>query len=80
MKPNEKEELQSRRQFFKKAAQKVFPIIGAIVMSAPIIKAVPMASNSCTTGSCYGACYHGCSGTCYSSCLGGVLYVMSNYL
>ena len=63
------EELQSRREFFKKAAKGVLPILGAIVLAnvPEIGKAsgdVSMGGCACTTG-----CYSACSGTCkYDSC------------
>lgn len=70
------EELQSRRDFFKKAAKAALPVIGAIVLAgAPsIVKAAEKAPMGCT-GSCYGGCINGCkgceytcSGTCKNSC------------
>ena len=76
MKKNEKnEELQSRREFFKKAAKGALPILGAIVLAnAPaVIKAAEKAPMGCT-GTCYGACYGGCKGcstTCTGTCSNG---------
>lgn len=80
---NKKEEIQSRREFFKEAAKKGLPIIGAVaLMSNPMIaKAVTSdeelgcdwgCSGRCTScsGSCYGSCSGGCSG-CTNSCKGG---------
>ena len=70
------EELQSRRDFFKKAAKGVLPILGAVVLaSAPgIVKAVEKAPMGCDYG-CSLACRDGCQGTCQGrcvrSCLGG---------
>ena len=49
------EELQSRREFFKKAAKSALPILGAIVLAgAPLISKAeqPM------------GCNYGCSGAC----------------
>ena len=67
MKETKNEELQSRRQFFKKAAKGALPILGAIVLAN-----IPMISNAagsdsagCTT--CRGGCY-GCAGTCIGKC------------
>ncbi len=67
MKQNEKEELQSRRSFFKNAAKSALPILGAIALAnMPIIaNAAQSESGSCT---CKGNCSGGCSGTCVSSC------------
>lgn len=70
MKKNGKnEELQSRREFFKKAAKGALPILGAIVLAnAPaIVNAAgesPMGCNGCASG-----CTGGCSGRC-ESCVG----------
>lgn len=63
----ENNELQSRREFFKKAAKGALPILGAAILaSTPIIsKAVenePMG--------CYNSCYTSCSGTCSGGCMG----------
>lgn len=70
MKKNEKnEELQSRREFFKKAAKSALPILGLTILAN-----VPMISNAaeseyCTCGgSCKGTCSSGCSTTCYTQC------------
>lgn len=77
-KKEKREELQSRREFFKKAAKSALPILGAIVLAnAPGIanaaEDAPMGCNyGCTTtciGSCKGACSscsHGCARTCMS--------------
>lgn len=74
---NKKEELQSRREFFKKAAKAALPVVGAVVLSnLPILKAeaTPMGCDygcmsSCSSGCLYG-CYLSCSGGCKSSCSG----------
>lgn len=70
MKKNEKNEgLQSRREFFKKAAKGALPILGLAIMAN-----VPMISNAaeseyCTCAvDCKGACSGGCSTTCYNQC------------
>ena len=71
-----KEELQSRRDFFKKAAKAALPVVGAIVLAgAPsIVKAVEKTPMGCDYG-CSLACRDGCQGTCQGrcvrSCLGG---------
>ncbi len=64
------EELQSRREFFKKAAKGALPILGAIVLAnAPVIaQAAEKAPMGCT-GTCYGLCYGGCKG-CSTTCTG----------
>lgn len=63
------EELQSRREFFKKAAKGALPILGAIMLAgAPaIVKAAEKAPMGCQ-GSCYLGCDGGCRKTCQNSC------------
>ncbi len=68
------EEIQSRREFFKKAAKGALPILGAVLLaSSPIIsKAVekePMGCYSCS-GTCKGGCQGTCDGTCKGGCIG----------
>lgn len=73
-KTNKNEELQSRREFFKQAAKKTLPIIGAIaMMSLPVYSHANderIASSSCDTCSyaCGGSCSSGCSGVCRQGC------------
>lgn len=74
------EELQSRREFFKKAAKSALPIIGVVAMlSVPVIanasKQYPQSCQydctySCRGGcaGCTGGCQGGCQGRCYGSC------------
>ena len=80
------EELQSRREFFKKAAKGALPILGAIVLAnAPAIMNAagenPMGCNGycaqhCSAGcassctGCGGGC-KGCTGTCENACARG---------
>lgn len=74
MKKNEKnEELQSRREFFKKAAKGALPILGAILLSgAPqILNAATKQSSYCVAGAaCTGLCSGSCKGTCKFGCSG----------
>ncbi len=66
---NENEELQSRREFFKKAAKAALPVIGAVVVaSIPTMKAK---ASTCYGGSCSYECDGGCNDSCYGSCRGG---------
>ena len=64
------EELQSRREFFKKAAKGALPILGAIALAnAPsVIKAASSDPTACSLNSCAFTCSGGCSGTCGGSC------------
>lgn len=81
---NPNEELQSRREFFKKAAKAALPVVGAVVLSSlPIVKSEAATGctyacmNSCVSGceSCKGgceeSCYRTCTNTCYGTCSGG---------
>lgn len=76
----EKEELQSRREFFKKAARNALPILGAIILASnPItLNAEELddplgcqwgCSSGCK-GSCGRACSTGCTNSCAGSCSG----------
>ena len=68
---NKREEIQSRREFFKKAAKAALPVVGAAILSSvPFIKA-EAAPMGCTYSACTGACSGTCSGRCVSGCLGG---------
>ena len=73
MENNKNEELQSRREFFKKAAKAALPVVGAVVLaSLPTAKAEAQYGWGCTSackGSCSGKCTS-CTG-CYGSCQGG---------
>ena len=78
------EELQSRREFFKKAAKAALPVVGAVVAASLPLKQIEAAtgctyggcSNFCSgctgscTGACTGACARSCSGTCSGGCRG----------
>jgi len=65
------EELQSRREFFKEAAKKALPVIGAIALaSSPIIaNAAESVSMGCN-GYCSQHCSAGCASTCTGRCVG----------
>lgn len=60
---NKKEELQSRRDFFRKAAKTALPIIGAMVIGQSLL-------TSCDEDDEPDGCKNGCSGNCQSSCSG----------
>ena len=64
---NSNEELQSRREFFKKAAKAALPVVGAVVLSSlPIVKSE--AATGCFDGGCKYGCEGGCSGSCVATC------------
>lgn len=63
------EELQSRREFFKKAAKGVLPILGAVVLAgAPAIVRATENPMGCTGGTCTGGCSGGCDYSCKFHC------------
>ena len=66
------EELQSRREFFKKAAKAALPMLGMIALAdLPVISqaAEVMAPTGCNR-QCGGACSVACSGRCSGTCKG----------
>lgn len=78
MENKEKNETQNRREFFKEAARKALPIIGAVaLLSNPVIaKAVESESLGCNgycaqhcSAGCASSC-NGCKNTCLHSCIG----------
>lgn len=73
MKENKKEEIQSRREFFKSAAKKALPILGAIVLSnfPNIAEAskIQGKSNTDSNASWCSWCSYGCGDGC-TSCVG----------
>lgn len=69
-KNKKKEELQTRRMFFKKAAKSAIPILVAIAFTQ-----MPFLSNAHDSkramGCSYNSCSGGCASSCYKSCSGG---------
>ena len=72
MKQNKNEELQSRRQFFKKAAKATLPILGAIVLAnTPMNVFADSVKTGCNSNcklACATDCYTGCKGKCSDNC------------
>ena len=72
----ENNELQSRREFFKKAAKGALPILGAVILTniPNVIKAKEIAmgcSGACSANcvsSCLDTCLRNCKGTCKNTC------------
>lgn len=65
------EELQSRREFFKKAAKGALPIIaGAILASNPAISEAAAMSCAGCNNRCMNSCFNTCHGTCSRTCSG----------
>ena len=71
-KDKEKEELQTRREFFKKAAKNVLPIVAAIALSGmpEIVKATEKTPMGCNSYDCQNGCRYSCTRVCNSSCKG----------
>ena len=71
-----KEELQSRRQFFKSAAKVALPVLGAVVFAnLPVQSQARPVCGECgrsCTGTCTGTCSGTCKGSCAGSCSGQV--------
>lgn len=68
MEKNKNEELQSRREFFKKAAKGVLPIVGALALAQmPLVANAGQSAMGCSKYGC-GTCSGGCSGSCKGSC------------
>jgi CXXX repeat radical SAM target protein len=66
---NKQEEIQTRREFFKKAAKSALPVLSAAVLSSvPFLKAE--AQYGCGYGCSY-SCDLSCDDSCYRSCSGG---------
>ena len=72
-KNNKKEELQSRREFFKNAVRSVLPILGTIVLSSTTVLAknneVPTGCKGSRYSTCSG-CKYTCTGSCKNACTG----------
>lgn len=71
MKKQQNEELQSRREFFKKAAKGALPILGAIVLAnAPVIAKAAESESAmgCRYEPCVGGCHNGCTRGCRDIC------------
>ncbi len=64
---NSSEELQSRREFFKKAAKVALPVVGAIALSQLPLSLNATEMSDCN-GNCSGSCRSGCYTTCYNDC------------
>lgn len=66
MKKNVKNEgLQSRREFFKKAAKGVLPIIATVALAN-----VPQLSRAAESMGCGGSCRSYCTAACQTTCKG----------
>lgn len=62
------EELQSRRDFFKNAAKKALPILGAVAIASTPLKVIASSSTDCNAA-CVANCGYACT-TCWTGCTG----------
>lgn len=78
---NKNEEIQSRREFFKEAAKKTLPVLGAVVLSQiPFSKAEAADEQCWCGGSCQGYCNGACTGAYFLAKLGVINHqLMRNY-
>lgn len=66
---NKREEIQSRREFFKKAAKAALPVVGAAILSNfPYFARATDSNNGYYCRSCESDCTNGCAGGCRRSC------------
>ena len=63
----ENEELQTRRQFFKKAAKSVLPMLGVIAVGPSVIMSSLTSCSSNGCDSCEAACMDNCDTACVDS-------------
>ena len=70
---NKNEEIQSRREFFKEAAKKTLPVLGAIMVANIPLKSIANETTDCDyscSSSCSSTCWGSCQGSCNLSCQG----------
>lgn len=63
-----KKELQNRRQFFKEAAKKALPIIGAVALLSNPVMANAIEKERLDCSNCTNTCRGGCNGNCHQGC------------
>ncbi|MBO6024471.1 MAG: Cys-Xaa-Xaa-Xaa repeat radical SAM target protein [Bacteroidales bacterium] len=70
MENGENKNLQGRREFFKEAARKALPILGAVaLMSSPVTaKTFHVVSKDCSNSECTKSCVDVCKNTCNTMC------------
>lgn len=65
----ENEELKSRRDFFKKAAKSILPILSGItIVSFPFVSKAAKSAMGWGCSGCYTTCAYTCRGSCYNGC------------
>lgn len=66
---NKNEEIQTRREFFKKAARATLPVLGAVVLSSlPFQQVEAHDCGSSCSSTCYRGCQYGCGYNCNGLC------------
>ena len=66
---NKREEIQSRREFFKKAAKAALPVVGVVILAnLPSFAQAAESNNGNYCRSCESDCTNGCAGYCRRSC------------
>ena len=68
---NKNEELQSRREFFKKTAQNVLPFLGVVALSPLLTSCDPDEDDSSGCAACTNQC-SGCGFGCENDCSGSI--------
>lgn len=68
MENRKNEELQSRREFFKKAAKAALPVLGAVVLANLPVQTI--SASGCAGGSCTATCRNNCEAYCAGGCKG----------
>lgn len=63
------DELQSRRDFFKKTASNVLPFLGVVVLGSTLATSCDLLGDGDSSGSSSG-CGKSCSGSCDGDCAG----------
>lgn len=71
-KDKKKENLQSRREFFKKTTKEVLPFLGIMTLSSMFSACDPLIDDDSHSGcgkSCSGSCEGDCAGDCDDNCV-----------
>lgn len=85
MENGENKDLQGRREFFKEAAKKALPILGAVAIITIPLHVDAFSNNNCNSscentckGDCETSCHIGCGGGCTGTCEGTCKDTCSN--
>lgn len=76
-----KEELKTRREFFKKTAEDTLPFLGILMFGSSFLQACdPIDIPSGCGKSCSGSCESDCSGECSGGCKEACVHVCTRWL